>query len=51
MMPGAGRYGEIRDRHAGQALTMEAGNSITFAGNEEHTYENVGAESMIYQSR
>ena len=39
------------DMHiAGKVYPMEAGDSITFAGNEEHAYENASDQPVIYQS-
>ncbi len=35
---------------AGKVYPMEAGDSITFAGNEEHGYENSSDERVVYQT-
>ena len=42
--------GKLNMHIAGKVYPMEAGDSITFAGNEEHAYENAGDQPVIYQT-
>lgn len=42
--------GKLNMHIAGKVYPMEAGDSITFAGNEEHGYENASDELLIYQT-